>query len=292
MDTSMCLENEDVEVVTALLPQIANSGPRAPCLAIAASERRQISGSPPLQTDCELQVPEQHSDLRETRRKFLNRTVLASAALSLGLYGRASENTGPVPGKQKSQVAISLDLEMARNFPHWEDTHWDYEKGNLTPQAKDYAVEAARRVKAKGGRIHFFLVCRALEQEDVSWLQEIIRQGHSVGSHTYDHVYLLATKPEEIQYRFQRAPWLIANKTCAEVIRENIRLATAAIKTRLDISPAGFRAPGGFADGLSNRPDVQKILLDAGFSWVSTKYPAHPNNDPKSAPTIEILDGI
>ena len=86
--------------------------------------------------------------------------------------------------------------------------------------------------------------------------------------------------------------WLIASKTCAEVIRENINLATAAMKSRLGIAPNGFRAPGGFAEGLSNRPDVQKLLLEAGFSWVSTKYPAHPNSVPGSEPTEEILDGI
>ena len=32
-------------------------------------------------------------------------------------------------------IAITMDLEMARNFPHWEDTHWDYEKGNLDEAA-------------------------------------------------------------------------------------------------------------------------------------------------------------
>ena len=181
---------------------------------------------------------------------------------------------------------------MARNFPNWEDTHWDYEKGNLNEETKRYAVEAARRVKAHGGVVHFFLVCRALEQQNVDWLKQILREGHSIGNHTYDHVYLLADKPEEVQYRFQRAPWLVEGRSPAEIIRENIRLANAAMKSRLSISPAGFRAPGGFADGLANRPDVQKMLLETGFNWVSTKYPAHPNSEPGKAPTAEIFEGI
>ena len=54
---------------------------------------------------------------------------------------------------------------MARNFPRWEDTHWDYEKGNLNEDAKRYAVQAGRRVKEQGGVIHYFLVGQALEQE-------------------------------------------------------------------------------------------------------------------------------
>jgi peptidoglycan/xylan/chitin deacetylase (PgdA/CDA1 family) len=232
------------------------------------------------------QKPSNSPSASLSRRKFLACTSLAAAGMAVcGAAEREGSN-------KKAQIAISLDLEMARNFPRWEDSHWDYEKGNLNDEAKQYAVEAARRVKAQGGVIHFFLVCRALEQENIGWLQELLKTGHSIGNHTYDHVYLLATKPEEIQYRFQRAPWLIAEKSCPEVIRENISLATAALKSRLGISPAGFRAPGGFADGLANRPDVQKMLLELGFSWVSTKYPAHPNSVPGSRPSREIFEGI
>ena len=71
--------------------------------------------------------------------------------------------------------------------------------------------------------IHFFAVGRVLEQENVDWLREIHREGHPVGNHTYDHVNVKATRPEDIQFRFQRAPWLIEGKAPAEVIAENIR---------------------------------------------------------------------
>src|ERR1043166_6707647 len=181
------------------------------------------------------------------RRDFLAKSGLATASFASGLPAFGADARGESAAeKQPALIAISLDLEMARNFPRWEDTHWDYEKGNLNDAAKTYALEAARRVKARGGVIHFFLVARALEQENVDWLKEIIKMGHSVGNHTYDHVYLLAAKPEEIQYRFARAPWLIEGKAVAEIIRENIRLGSAAIRSRLGITPAGFRAPGPY----------------------------------------------
>ncbi len=228
-----------------------------------------------------------------SRRHFLSTATLATTGFTLAPnLPHAAEASAATHLRKKALIAITLDLEMARNFPQWEDSHWDYEKGNLTDEVKQYALQAARIVKAHGGRIHFFLVCRALEQENVDWLKELIREGHPIGSHTYDHVYLLAKKPEEVQYRFQRAPWLIEGKTPAEIIRENIQLATAAMKTRLGISPVGFRAPGGFADGLSGRPDIQKMLLDAGFVWASTKYPAHPNSEPGKEPEPAILEGI
>src|SRR2546421_3665855 len=126
-----------------------------------------------------------------TRRDFLARAGLMSAAMMSGLSALAIQKESAE--SKPALIAISLDLEMARNFPRWEDSHWDYEKGNLNEETKRYAVEAARRVKAHGGGIHFFLVCRALEQEKVGLLKEIIREGHFIGSHTYDHVYLLAS---------------------------------------------------------------------------------------------------
>jgi peptidoglycan/xylan/chitin deacetylase (PgdA/CDA1 family) len=193
---------------------------------------------------------------------------------------------------KKALIAITLDLEMSRNFPTWDQTHWDYEKGNLNAETKKYAVEAARRVKAAGGVVHFFAVGRMFEQESVAWLEELVQAGHPVGNHTYDHVNVCATRPEDIQFRFNRAPWLIEGQKPADVIRENIRLTSAALKRRLGVDPAGFRTPGGFHDGLSDRPDVQQMLGDLGFSWVSSKYPQHPMGEPGKEPSAEVLDGI
>jgi hypothetical protein len=232
-----------------------------------------------------------HYGNRMSRRQLLAAAGGVCLANGLGVAtGRASSS--PADTDQKATIAITLDLEMSRNFPTWDDMYWDYEKGNLDDATKQYAVEAARRVKAAGGVIHFFAVGRVFEQENVDWLREIVEAGHPVGNHTYDHVYVLATKPEEIQFRFRRAPWLMRGKEPKEVIAENIRLTTEAMKTRLGIEPAGFRTPGGFSGGLAGRPDVQQMLLDQGFTWVSSKYPAHPIGKPHEEPTQEILDGI
>jgi hypothetical protein len=239
-------------------------------------------------------IQSKNNALEFSRRKFLAASFSAGGGLLLGQRpaGGANQNESSAPSKGKAQIAISLDLEMVRNFPHWNDMQWDYEKGNLTDTVEKYAVELARRVKARGGVIHFFLVCRALEQESVDWLKEIIRTGHSVGNHTYDHVYIRAEKLEDVQYLFKRAPWLAEGKPPKEVIRKNIALATAAMKTRLGITPAGFRAPGGFSDGVIHRPDVQQMLLDQGFKWVSTLYPAHLMNEPGTPPTADVFAAI
>jgi hypothetical protein len=221
-----------------------------------------------------------------SRRCFLGAGLAAAAPLAAPLPAAAP------PPKRQALVAITLDLEMSRNFPNWSDTHWDYEKGNLNAETKKYAVEAARRVKGHGGVLHFFAVGQVFEQASVAWLKDLVLAGHPVGNHTYDHVNVRATRPGDIQFRFNRAPWLIEAKSPRQVIAENIRLGAAAMKTRLGIEPAGFRTPGGFAEGLSDRPDLQEMLREMGYAWVSSKYPVHPMSKPGSEPSARVLEGI
>lgn len=188
--------------------------------------------------------------------------------------------------------AVTLDLEMARHYPTRDQTHWDYEKGNLDDDTKACAVEAARRVREAGSHLHFFVVGRVFEQESVEWLRGIVRDGHPVGNHTYDHVNLRATEPAELQFRFQRAPWLIEGQSVEQVIESNIRLTTRAMETRLGVRPSGFRAPGGFPNGLDDRPDLRATLRRLGFDWISSRYPPHPTTEPGRPPDDAVVAGI
>ncbi len=226
-----------------------------------------------------------------TRREFLADAMATGLLVAGHVAGSSATDTKSVTAN-KALIAITLDLEMSRNFPTWDQTHWDYEKGNLNAETKNYAVEACRRVKRHGGVLHCFVVGRALEQENVDWLKAINQAGHPVGNHTYDHVNVMATNLQDIQFRFRRSPWLIEGKTPAQVIAENIRLTNAALKARVGINPAGFRTPGGFANGLMDRPDLQQMILDLGFSWVSSKYPAHPVGESGKLPTAAVYDAI
>src|SRR5262245_56343952 len=219
-----------------------------------------------------------------TRRCFLA-AVASSSLVAAGAPdgGRSAE---------RAQIAITFDLEMSRHYPTWDQTHWDYEKGNLDRDTKRYSLEAARRVRKHGGRIHFFALGQTLEQENTEWLRELAGEGHPIGNHTYDHVNVKATKPEDIQFRFRRAPWLVEGKTPAAVIEENVRLMARALKERVRIEPAGFRTPGGFANGLSGRPALQAMLVKQGYRWVSSKYPRHPTGTPGQPPGPGIIADI
>ena len=194
--------------------------------------------------------------------------------------------------KKQALIAVTFDLEMSRNFPRPEDTHWDYEKGNLNAETKRYAVEAAKRVKARGGAMHFFAVGQVFEQEDVNWLRELHAAGHRIGNHTYDHINITATRPGDIQHRFRRSPWLIEGKEPGKVVRENITLCSQAMQQRLGFAPVGFRTPGGFRDGLQDRADLRAMLRDLGFNWISSKYPGHAITKPGEPPTPAVLESI
>jgi peptidoglycan/xylan/chitin deacetylase (PgdA/CDA1 family) len=221
---------------------------------------------------------------RVSRRQFLS-------AVSAGAFAAAA-GFSALPPKRKALVAITLDLEMSAEYPTRGMTEWNYRKGDLDADTKKYATAAAKIAKDRGGLIHFFALGRTLEQEDVSWLKDLAAAGHPVGNHTYDHVNLLAAKPEDLQFRFKRAPWLIRGKTVAEVIEDNIATTTLALKERCGITPRGFRTPGGFRDGLKNRPDLQKMLLKQGFTWVSSLYPAHTCGKPKEQPGEDVYADI
>jgi peptidoglycan/xylan/chitin deacetylase (PgdA/CDA1 family) len=219
-----------------------------------------------------------------TRRRFLTASAAGAVAAAAGYSSLAPP--------QKALVAITLDLEMSAEYPRRGMTEWNYRKGDLDADTKRYAVKAAEVVKARGGVIHFFAVGQALEQPDVGWLKELAAAGHPVGNHTYDHVHLKAKTPEEVQFKFRRAPWLIRGKPVARVIEDNIALTTAAMKERCGITAAGFRTPGGFDNGLKDRPDLQAMLLRQGFTWVSSLYPSHTSGTPKEEPGAAVYADI
>jgi peptidoglycan/xylan/chitin deacetylase (PgdA/CDA1 family) len=220
----------------------------------------------------------------------LSRRAWMGAAIALAGSG-AGTALADSRRSDKARIAITFDLEMSREYPRRGMTEWDYEKGNLDDATKQYAVETGKLVKQAGGRMHYFCVGRVLEQPDVEWLKQLAAD-HAVGNHTYDHVNVLAATPEETQFRFLRAPWLIRGKSAAEVIEENIRLTSIALRERAAIVEAGFRTPGGFSQGLAGREDVQQLLLRLGYAWVSSKYPSHLAAREGESPPAGVFDSI
>lgn len=212
-----------------------------------------------------------------SRRQFLAGSTAAVTGFStISQLIANEEQNDPADDDNKALIAITYDLEMSAGYPVKGKPRtaypWDHQKGNLNEETKQYTVKSCRIVKEAGGVLHSFLVGQVLEHKDVDWLKAIIKEGHPIGNHTYDHVRVTAKNLTNIQYRFQRAPWLIAGKTTEEVISENIRLCELAMQQRLGIKPNGFRTPYAFANGIADRVDLQEMLLSLGYTWVSSKY--------------------
>ncbi len=145
------------------------------------------------------------------------RTFLASTAASLATLPSLASARNTTA--RKAQIAITFDLEMSRQYPTRDMMEWDFQKGNLNDETKQYSLQAARRVHEHGGLIHFFCVGRVLEQQDVDWLRQIVQLGHPVGNHTYDHVNIWTTDVQKVQFRFQRSPWLVAGKSVDDIVQ-------------------------------------------------------------------------
>ena len=234
-----------------------------------------------------------------SRRDFLT----AASAAGLAMTAAASLPAGYRPKTELAAddnvalIGMTLDLEMAMHYPSWGMMEWNYIKGLLNDEAKQYTREACRRVKAKGGVIHSFMLGRTLEQADVTWLQEIIEEGHPVGNHTYDHVNVWAiapgTKPEIRAVPFRASP--VAGRRQdgrtgrPREHRGDHRRHEAAGCAR---SPMASARPAGITSGLDGRADVQQMMLDLGFWWVSsraTHVPIAPEN-PTAADFQRVVD--
>ena len=175
-----------------------------------------------------------------SRRQFFS---AAAAGTVAGAAGFAS-----LPRKRKALIAITLDLEMSAEYPKRGMTEWNYRKGDLDADTKQYAVGAAKVAKDRGGVIHFFALGQTLEQEDVKWLKDLAAAGHPVGNHTYDHVNLLATKPEDIQFRFRRA-LVDSRKDRRGGDRGQHRDRDRRVRRDAASLPTASGHPGGFAMG-------------------------------------------
>ena len=58
------------------------------------------------------------------------------------------------------------------------------------------------------------------------------------------------------------------------------------------MQPGKHGLPGGSYLALDGREDIQQLLLDEGFTWVSSKYPRHKSSKAGEEPSDEIFASI
>jgi len=175
------------------------------------------------------------------------------------------------PNGARFAVQLSFDLEMVTNWPYWT-SFWDNRKGAINDAVKAYVRKISSKCGEYGARAHYFVVGSLFEDPDIDYLREAVDAGHAVGNHTYTHINIKAERPDQLAGIYKFCPWRAAGRSAREVVRQEIRMTTEAIRTRLGVVPKGFRSPGGFPDGLQDAPEVRELLQEEGFWWASTHY--------------------
>jgi len=148
--------------------------------------------------------------------------------------------------------------------------------GHLNEDIEKYILRLAGLAEDHGARLQFFLEGNTMEDPPDLWI-EILKRGHAVDQHTYDHISLVNTPLDEI--------------------RRQLTLTKDLLAERLNTDNIGLRGPGGYAMGLHGRQDVQQVIVEAGIKYASTQDAYKPSKNPAFQPptderTIEMLGDL
>ncbi len=168
-------------------------------------------------------------------------------------------------------VSLTLDVEMCTNFPYWTSV-WDHRKGALDEGTKRHVERLSTTAHELQIPLQYFIVGSALEDPDLDYMRRARDLGHAIGNHTYTHVSVKAKTVPSLQVVYRNEPWRAYGREPLRIIQDEVHQTTLAIRERLAMEPVGFRTPGGFNTALHDVPEVQRALLEEGFSWASSHY--------------------
>ena len=199
----------------------------------------------------------------------------------------AVEVTSRPQAEQPALVAITLDLEMSRNFPVWEATEWDYEKGNLNAETKRYTVEVCRRVKAEAAWYTRSPSVGSASNQTSSGCDRLPRTAPRRQSHLRP-CERQAMRLDGHQARFRRSRgW--PRRTPADLIAENIRLWTIALKDRCGSTWLVFALPAAMPTGWPIGPTCRKCFSRKGSVGRAASIPNTRSERLANRPTAEVL---
>lgn len=152
------------------------------------------------------------------------------------------------PSNVRCVVALSYDLEMCGGYQPGKDPLRAH--GRIELSLQHYTLELCSIAEKYGVKLQFFVLGNGLEK-NIQYLKEIIRRGYFIDNHTYSHISLRSSNPNEIDLELKRTNMLLRN-----------RLQTGSVI---------LRAPMCFTNGLSGLENVQRIILHNGFKFVSSQ---------------------
>ena len=90
-----------------------------------------------------------------------------------------------LPDGIRCAIALSYDLEMCAGYSPVLVNH-----GRIMPPLRDYTLDLCATAEEFGVQLQFFYVGNGLEDADIEYLHDIVRRGHAIDNHTYNHVLL------------------------------------------------------------------------------------------------------
>ncbi len=171
----------------------------------------------------------------------------------------------------RSAMVLTFDHEMCTNFPY-RNSIWDHRKGEIDAETRAYT--SGQNAIAEQQQVHltYFLVASALEDADISYLQQMANAGHEIGNHTYSHVNVTATQVSDLRGVYATKPERVGKRQPRAVICDEIQAADILIVQKLGVKPIGFRTPYGFTDGLDQQAWLRTALREQGFLYASSRY--------------------
>jgi hypothetical protein len=149
----------------------------------------------------------------------------------------------------KGVASVSLDVD---NLWSYMKTHGDPGWERRPSYLPTFVPLVLDVLDDLGLRITFFVVGRDLERdENVEALAGIVRRGHEVGNHSFEH-----------------EPWL--HRYTAAQLEHEIAAAEEAITRSLGARPVGFRGPG-----YSWSPELLELLARRGYEYDASTLPTY-----------------
>lgn len=150
-------------------------------------------------------------------------------------------------GNARCIVSITYDMDMAAGYSPNGICH-----GRTAPFLMDYTLRLCETAESYGVRLQFFQIANGLELDEVvGFFRELVRRGHVVDCHTYDHVNLAHTPPE--------------------VLDEDLAKANRLFEEQLGYRSRILRGPGGYRHGALGEVN-QRIILQHGYTVVSGEW--------------------
>jgi len=151
-----------------------------------------------------------------------------------------------LPDGVRCAVALSYDLEMCAGYQPDGVNH-----GRIIPEIQKYTLDLCEVAEAFDTQLHFFFVGNGFDQT-FDCLKEILERGHVVDNHTFSHLPLLTDDVDKLD--------------------EELSTVNRLFEDRLNWKSTVLRGPGGYQNGLDDRPDNQEVILRNGFKWVSCRF--------------------